>query len=110
MTRKEAVRIERRLRARGVYRPYVTERDGTLCIESYPLAVYVTPGEFDPESGPTTDLRLVDYTLVKIGDSTVTIMCIHVGQDIEQHASRLLIDHHADAYARAQIEDRGQIS
>lgn len=39
MTRSEAVKHERRLRARGVYKPYVTCTNGVMAIESYPLTV-----------------------------------------------------------------------
>ncbi len=109
MTRKEAVRIEQRLRARGVYKPYVSMDDGRLFIESYPLTVIVTNGAIDPEMGPVTCLKLNDCTLPRIGqDATITTQRVFLGQDTEAHAANLLMDYHEKAHARAIIQESAQ--
>lgn len=107
MTRKNAQVIERRLRGRGVYKPFVSCSDnGAVFIESYPLTVIVTQGAVDPEMGPTTYLKLNDCTLARIGqDATIATRRIFIGQDMETHVSQLLMDFHAPSYARAKEQE-----
>lgn len=107
MTRKNAGLIERRLRARGVYRPYVTMEDSVLCVESYPLTCYVRDGLVDPEQGPVKCLKLNDCTLPRIGqDATIATHRVFMGQDLEQHIAQFLMDFHGPAYERAQEQER----
>ena len=107
MTKAESRKIEIRLRARGVYKPYVSVSDGVLAVESYPLTVYVQAGPCDPEMGPVTCLKLNDCTLPRIGqDATITTRRIFIGQDVETHVAQLLMDFHAPAYERAKEQER----
>ena len=106
MTRKNAALIERRLRARGVYKPYVSMDGDALMVESYPLTIYARQGACDPEMGPVTCLKLNDCTLPRIGqDATITTRRVFLGQDIETHIAQLLMDFHAPSYTRAQEQE-----
>ncbi len=74
-------------------------------VESYPLTVYLANG-LDPEEGPYHRLRLTDSSLPRIGqDSVVTTCKCYLGQDVETHIARLLIDYHQPAYDRATEQD-----
>ncbi len=107
MTRKNAATIERRLKARGVYRPYVSMDGDVLAIESYPLTCYVRQGTVDPEMGPATCLKHNDCTLPRIGqEATIATRRIFIGQDMESHVAQFLMDFHAPAYDRALSQDR----
>src|ERR1041385_6547203 len=102
MTRKQAILIERRLRAMGVYKPYVSMDGATLCVESYPLTALVTHGAVDPEMGPVECVSLRDSSLARIGqDTKITSRRIFLGQDVIQHTGQLILDFHAPAYERA---------
>jgi len=98
--------MERALRARGVYKPYVSMDMERLYIESYPLTAIITSG-FDPEQGPTQNVKITDCTLPRIGqDATITTLRLFIGQDVCQHVGQALMDFHGPAHARATEQDR----
>lgn len=108
MTRTEAKKIEARLKARNVYKPFVSMTDNVVTVESYPLTVYVRTGEVDPDQGPVTILRMTDCTLARMGrDTRVTERRVLFGQDPEQHIARLILDYHGPAHARATRQETG---
>jgi hypothetical protein len=110
LTRKQAVRIERNLKDRGAYKPYVTMSDGVLSIESYPLTAYIRDG-FDRELGPTQNVRLSDCTLPRLGqESLIATLTLQFGQCIEQHVSALILQHHQEAYARAKDQESAAVA
>ena len=105
MTRAIAVKIERRLRGIGVYKPYVTAQGDRLEIESYPLTAIITTG-FDDEMGPTHNVKITDCTMARLGQSTtISTMRVFIGQDLIGTVGQLLVDFHAPAYARACEQD-----
>jgi hypothetical protein len=107
MTRKQATLLERVLRQRGVYRPYVSMDADVLAIESYPLTAYVRPGAVDPEMGPVQCVRISDCTRSRDGlDSTLTTARVFIGQDVIQTCAQLLLDFHGPAHARAMEQDK----
>ena len=108
MTRKTALTIERRLKAHGVYRPYVaSDSDGRLFAESYPLTVMVVNSGCDPDAGPFHTLKLTDCSLPRIGqDPVITTRRVFFGQPMEQHIAQLLTDFHGPAYERASAQDK----
>jgi hypothetical protein len=106
MTRKEAIRHERSLRARGVYKPYVSMDGARLLIESYPLTAAVSPGPCDPELGPIQCVKVTDCTLPRIGeDSTVTTFRVFLGQDLLARVAESLLSFHGPAHARAIAQE-----
>lgn len=107
MTRKQATLLERVLRQRGVYRPFVSMDGEILSIESYPLTAYVRPGAVDPEMGPVQCVRISDCTRSRDGlDSTLTTARVFIGQDVIQMCAQLLLDFHEKAHARAMEQDK----
>jgi hypothetical protein len=108
LTSKQARKIEKEFRSRGIRKPYVSLEDGgtRLLIESYPLTVIITDGGCDPEVGPFQILTLKDCTLPRIGQNpTVTTARLFIGQDLCQHASALLLKYHTEAHARSEQQD-----
>jgi hypothetical protein len=105
MTRKQASRIERNLKACGVYRPYVEGDKEAMYIESYPLNVIIRDGQ-DGLRGPFQSVRVNDSTLPRLGqDATVAEWRVYFGQDLCSHVSALLASLHPVAYARAKEQD-----
>ena len=93
--------MERALRARGVYKPYVSMDMERLYIESYPLTATITSG-FDPQN-----VKITDCTLPRIGqDATITTLRLFIGQDVCQHVGQALMDFHGPAHTRAVEQDR----
>jgi hypothetical protein len=110
MTRKQATLLERKLRAVGVYKPYVgaDNTTGTAFVESYPLTAIITPGPVDPEMGPVQNIKITDCTLARIGqDSVLTTSRVFIGQDLIQRVSELLMDFHGPAHERSIKQDAG---
>lgn len=106
MTRKQAVVIERQLRAVGVYKPYVSTTDDVLYFESYPLTAVIKNG-FDTEMGPLHTVKITDCSLSRIGADPVLTTCrVFLGQDLVGVVGHLLMDFHEKAYARASAQDR----
>ena len=106
MTRAVAVRMERDLRARGVYKPYVSMDGEVLSIESYPLTVYISPGGCDPQEGPYHVMKMRDCTLARDGrDTLVRVQRLYMGQLPCQFASLMLLAAHAEAHARSVAQD-----
>jgi hypothetical protein len=118
MTRKQAVRIEKELRARGIHKPYVSpaiERTGVDSfeqgkaweIESYPLGARIVPG-FDKELGPTWKVTVNACSLPRIGQDA-RIAELTLGQDTTQHVAAILLHLHPEAYERAKRQEQGFI-
>ena len=108
MTRKTAVRIERDLRARGVYKPYVSaDTEGRVFVESYPLTATVThAATVDPEMGPFDNIKVTDCSLARIGlDNVLTVARVFLGQPVFQRVGELLLAFHEHSFARALEQD-----
>ena len=106
MTRKAAGLLERVLRQRGVYKPFVSKDGERLVVESYPLTAYITDGGCDAEMGPAQNVKVVDCSLARIGqDSTLTTFRVFVGQDVLQMVADYLVGFHGPAYVRAVEQD-----
>ncbi len=106
MTRRDAAKWERDLKARGVYRPFVSQDGDRMAIESYPLTVYITPGGCDPSEGPYHVMKMRDCTLAREGkDTLVRTQRLYMGQDVRQHASLMLLSAHAEAHARSTEQE-----
>ena len=107
MTRKDATRLERELRAREVYKPYVGADTENIYVESYPLTAIIRKAiEVDPQLGPYQHVKLTDCTLPRLGlDSTVRFERLYVGQVLQQHVAAWLLSLHAEAHARSIEQD-----
>lgn len=109
LSRQEAVRLERRLKLYGVYKPYVTMDAGTMYVESYPLTASVRSG-FDEEKGPLHTVKVTDCTLPRLGrDATLTTSRVFMGQDILNHVAHQLMDFHGPAHERSVQQDRDAV-
>lgn len=105
MTRKTAIAIERRLKADGVYKPYVSADNGHTYIESYPLNASMFE-VFSTEEGPHWSITIYDASLGRLGrDQKIDHEFTRFGQDPLARAAVLLMTHHAEAYARAKSQD-----
>jgi len=121
MNRKQASRIEKELRARGVHKPYVSpviERTGLDSfaqgkgweIDSYPLSARIVPG-FDKELGPTWQVTVNDCSLPRIGqDARVAERVLTMGQPITQHVADILLHLHREAYERAKGQEQAAMA
>jgi len=107
MTRKAAVAVEQRLRALGVYRPYVSaDSEGRVFVESYPLTAVITHGACDPEMGPTECVKVTDCTLPRLGqDSTVTTSRVFIGQAVIGRVAEHFLAFWDVAHARSVEQD-----
>jgi hypothetical protein len=111
MTRQTARINERRLRASGVYKPYVSVDGNRLFIESYPLTAIVTDGGCDPEQGPVQNVKITDCTLPRLGlDPVISTFRLFMGQDVCQHVGAALRGFHGPAHARAVEQERALTS
>lgn len=108
MTRKERLNLAKRMRRRGVYKPFVTSTDTAVEIESYPLEVRVTDGGVDRELGPVTVLTLNDWSLRRenTGGWAVQVRTLTIGQDVEQHVANLLNEFWPEAHKRSTAQDK----
>lgn len=105
MTRKAAAQIERQLKARGVYKPFVSEDSGFTYVESYPLTAMIMP-VFSTEEGPHASIRITDHSLIRLGeDGRIDHTFTKFGQDVLGITANLLALHHASSYARAKAQD-----
>jgi hypothetical protein len=105
MVKKVARRIERDLKARGVYKPYVTEDNGHLYVESYPLHARIF-AVFSTEEGPHHSITIYDDSLARLGENTkIDHTFTRFGVAPIQAAAELLKAHHPEAYARAKRQD-----
>jgi hypothetical protein len=106
MMRKAAIKAtERELKARGVYKPYVSEDNGFTYIESYPLQASIFQC-FSTEEGLHSSITIYDYSLPRIGqDAKVDHTFTKCGQDVLQRVAELLKEWHPAAYARAKAQD-----
>jgi hypothetical protein len=106
MTRKQAILIERVLRARGVYRPDVSAEGERMFVESYPLTAIVENGPCDPEMGPVQKIKVTDCSLSRIGqDPVLTTDRVFIGQDLIARITEHLLAFHEVSYARAKEQD-----
>ena len=106
MTRKKAIEVENQLKARGVYKPYVTEENKIFLFESYPLTARVG-GVFDIENGPMMNITVTDCTLPRIDkDATIATINLYLGQDTVQHVAALLVKFHAESHARSKEQEK----
>jgi hypothetical protein len=108
MTRKQAIRIERDLKARGVYKPFVSTDGDLMYVESYPLTAIIRDGGCDPEMGPAQNIKITDCSLARTGqDSTITtaraFMCS--GPNVIRLVAELLVSFHGPAHERAVQQD-----
>jgi len=111
MNRKTFVSMERRLRASGVYKPYVSVDSDRLYIESYPLTAIVTNGGCDPEKGPVQNVKITDCTLPRLGlDPVISTFRLFMGQDVCQHVGAALRGFHGPAHTRAVEQERALTS
>lgn len=106
MTRKNAIKTEKELKARGVYKPYVTQDGDTFLFESYPLTARIK-GVFDTERGPVMNVTITDCSL---NYAKVASVNLHFGQDTISNVAPLLISLHPEAYARAKEQERAAMN
>jgi len=106
MKRKDAARFERELKARGVYKPFVSKDGDILAVESYPLTVYVGAETVDPEQGPFQPLKLSDCSLPREGrEPVVREGRLYLGQSAAQIIAAMLLAEFPTAHARALAQD-----
>jgi hypothetical protein len=101
MTRKDAIKAEKDLKARGVYKPYVSQDGDSFIFESYPLEARIK-GVFDSERGPMMNVTVKD---VSQNYAVVATINLDFGQHTVQHVAPLLVSLHPEAFARAKAKE-----
>ncbi len=101
---------QKRVRAMGVYKPFVTESDGTWWIESYPLSARVE-WMYDKNIGRYYEVKVTDEGLKRLeGDVYLPrVFTVTLGEDLLAVVGRVLLTLHPEAYARAKEQDRAAI-